>query len=83
MQPRVRLEAGGSRGRSSPPDRGRDGASDKEIVFTSGVTESDDLAILGAARMYREKANHILTGQTEHRAVLTFRTFIKTCASRC
>ncbi len=45
-------------------------AADKEIVFTSGATESDDLAILGAARMYRQKGNHIVTGQTEHRAVL-------------
>src|SRR5712692_9128058 len=53
------------------------GASDKEIVFTSGATESDDLAILGAARMYREKGNHILTGQTEHRAVLTCKALEK------
>ncbi len=45
-------------------------ASEKEIVFTSGATESDDLAILGAARMYRQKGNHIVTGRTEHRAVL-------------
>src|SRR6478672_3047053 len=45
-------------------------AGDKEIVFTSGATESDDLAILGAARMYRQKGNHVITGQTEHRAVL-------------
>src|SRR6266540_2165713 len=45
-------------------------ASDKEIVFTSGATESDDLAILGAARMYRQKGNHVITGKTEHRAVL-------------
>src|SRR5262249_33613364 len=45
-------------------------AGDKEIVFTSGATESDDLAILGAARMYRQKGNHVITGQTEHRAGL-------------
>jgi cysteine desulfurase len=45
-------------------------AADKEIVFTSGATESDGLAILGAARMYRQKGNHVVTGQTEHRAVL-------------
>jgi cysteine desulfurase len=42
----------------------------KELVFTSGATESDDLAILGVARMYRPKGNHVVTGATEHRAVL-------------
>ena len=45
-------------------------ASEKEIVFTSGATESDDLAILGVAHMYRQKGNHVITGKTEHRAVL-------------
>ncbi len=45
-------------------------AQPKEIIFTSGATESDDLAILGAARMYRRKGTQIVTGQTEHRAVL-------------
>jgi len=46
------------------------GASAAEIVFTSGATESDNLAILGAARQYREKGNHVVTGATQHKAVL-------------
>ncbi len=46
------------------------GASGKEIVWTSGATESDNLALKGVAEFYRDKGNHIVTSQVEHKAIL-------------
>ncbi|MGZ3696641.1 MAG: IscS subfamily cysteine desulfurase [Bdellovibrionota bacterium] len=53
-------------------------ANEKEIIFTSGGTESDNLAILGVAEAYREKGRHIVTTAIEHKAVLDTCEFLRT-----
>jgi len=54
------------------------GASEKEIIFTSGATESNNLAITGAAEMLKEKGRHIITSPIEHKAVLDTVQYLET-----
>ncbi len=54
------------------------GAHSKEILWTSGSTEANNLAIKGTATMYREKGNHLITAVTEHKAVLDPMKFLET-----
>jgi len=53
------------------------GADPREIVFTSGATESDNLAIKGVAEFHRDRGHHFITAQTEHRAVLDSCRFLE------
>ena len=54
------------------------GADTKEIVFTSGASESDNIALKGMMENYAEKGNHLITVATEHKAVLDTAHYLET-----
>jgi cysteine desulfurase len=58
------------------------GADAKEIVFTSGATESNNLAIKGAAGMYGNKGRHFITQNTEHKSVLDAMKYLESIGCR-
>lgn len=58
------------------------GCTDKEIIFTSGATEADNLGIKGVYEMYQGKGNHIVTVATEHKAVLDTCTHLEKLGAR-
>jgi len=55
------------------------GASSKEIIFTGGATESNNLALIGAARKYRERGKHLITCRSEHHAVVDTCGYLEQC----
>lgn len=58
------------------------GARHEEIVFTSGATESDNLAIIGTMEKYKDKGNHLITCVTEHKAVLDTAKHLETLGKK-
>ncbi len=70
QQPRIRLGSRRGRRKARADIAALINADPKEIVFTSGATESDNLAIKGAANFYKTKGKHLITVKTEHKAVL-------------
>ena len=55
------------------------GAGSKEIIFTGGATESNNLALIGAARKYRERGKHLITCRSEHHAVVDTCGYLEQC----